>query len=352
MGVTLALPFGVGLFLAACSIPTSLPDWITEWQFVGVDEEITTEELLPPQVSLDDEIFEVDSILSSRTVTIGEVCELCTCFSGPIPELDITPQEFAVPLPAGLSTATLVGGAATLVLHNEMGFDLLNDGKGNQGFVEVELRNRIFGTVHDVIRVEEPFPPNDSLRLDFDLTGLELDPFLVASVRGTTPGSACDSISLDPLDGIRADVALTGVEAAEVNIVLSDRALTFPFKEIDLPDAVSERLRPEDARVVLEVSFETSVSTEVEVLLSAAGVFEDLFTAKAALFTPIPVPAGTIEDPTVVRKLFVLDLSSVENAENLFIATRNRVTGNRRVPIRGGEEVRYRATVRAEVPSR
>ncbi len=342
----------VGMVLVACNIPLDIPEFTTNWEFVGVDETITTQGLLPDAVTLEGEVFRVDSIVSSRTVTIGEVCELCTCFSGPIPEVSITPQDFSLPLPGGLAKATLVDGSASLVLHNQMGFDLLNDGKGNQGFIEVELRDRVFGDVFSTIRIEEPFPTDDSLSLSFDLTGLELNPFLVASVRGTTPGSACDSIQLDPLDGIEANVRLKDVAATAVNIVLSDQAIRFPLTDIELPDAVSERLRPGEARVVLEVELVTSVETTVEVLLSAATVAEDLFTERAALFTPIPIEPGSLENPTVLRRLFLLNLESVENQPQLLIATRNRVVGNRAVLIRGGEEVKFKATIRAEIPSK
>jgi hypothetical protein len=337
--------------LVGCDLPTSLPSWNTAWTLVGVNDAIVTSDLLPSTVREEGTRFVLDSISSRRTVKLGDVCEVCTCFSGPIPRIEITPQKFSLPLPSGVSEAALEEGRARVVVHNEVGFDLLDNGEGERGYLLAELRDLRTRETVDSVRIDDPFPPGDSLVLDFDLGGLTVHRSMQAQIQGVTPGSGCDSIDLTEDLGIRSLVTLSNVTASSVVIFLTDGAVAIDDEVIELPDLVADRLRAGEAQVSLDVELTSTVAAELDLVMSLAADPEKLFTEKAALFTPIPVAPGSLEEPNEIAKTFLLDLDGLEGAETLYLAARNRVLGSRSVPIRGGEGIRYRVVIRAELPS-
>lgn len=327
--------------------------WETSWTLLGAADTVTTAELLPEGVTLDEpDGFRVEPTSSSRSVILGDVCPICTCFEGPIPRITLEPQEFSVPLPGRLTRAALRRGRARVVLHNEIPFDLLDDGQGNTGFLTIRLMDRFSRATLDSLELRGSLPPGDSTTVSFDLSELELTRSLVARVEGVTPGSPCDTISLDPEDGIRSRVFLEEVEASDVSVLVSDESLGLSSRSLELPGAMDRRLRPGEARILLEIRVESTVGLGIEILLSVAGRRDDLFGSGAALVTPILVPPASGSEPVLVKKLFNLDLSRIQGADSVFIDTRNRVDGSRNTLIRGGEAVRYDATLHADLPSR
>ena len=167
-------PGALALAAAGCDLPTSPPSWTTSWELLAVEEDVTTAELLPDGMRLDPRGFAIDSFAISRSVRLADVCELCTCFDGPIPALEITPQEWAVQLPGGVAEAELLTGSARLVMTNRIGFDLLDDGLGGHGRVDVELIDRRTNEVLERAELAGSWPPGDSMALEFALTDRRL----------------------------------------------------------------------------------------------------------------------------------------------------------------------------------
>ena len=75
----------------------------------------------------------IDSFSAEGEVRLRDVCELCTCFQGPIPSFQLSPHDWPVPLPAGVLSAKLESGRADVTIHNQVGFDILYDGDGHDG---------------------------------------------------------------------------------------------------------------------------------------------------------------------------------------------------------------------------
>ncbi len=337
---------------AGCDIPTALPTWTTGWDVLAVDQEITASDLLPAGVRIDRRGFAIDSFAATASIRLGEVCELCTCFDGPIPGLEISPHDWPVRLPAGLTEAQLLTGTARLVLVNEIGFDLLDDGQGGTGHLDVALIDRYTDQVLERRRIGGTLPPGDSLELSFNLAGRRLHSGLVARVSGHTPGSGGCSVKLTEQSGFRARVELENVVARSVDIAVGDGPLSLAPRSVQLPGWLARRLRPGDARIALDVQVESRVPTSAEVELSVAPATADLFTRAAALHTPLLLPSPTSTAAAAARGLFLLDLTGVPVAAQLHFAAHTRVTGNRVVRLTGGESLRYRLRVRAEVPIR
>ena len=340
------------LALGGCDLPTELPRWDTAWDVVLAADTISTAELLPDELGLTDEGFVLEDFQSESTVALGDVCELCTCFDGPIPPLEIAPTDWELRLPPRVLAVRVLRGSAELVLHNEMAFDILDDGEGGRGFLQVELVDTRTDEVFETVRFDDPLPPGDSVRLDFDLPSLDLTPRVVARVRGETPGSGCDDVELDPEDGFRARVRLRNVVARDALVILSDESVAPPGRTVELPGGLADRLRPDDAELAAEVEVGSRLPAAVDVELSAAADPDDLYTARAALFTPLVLPMGGVDAPAEVRKTFLMELDRLEGAESLRLEGRSRITTSRIVRLRGGESVTYRVRLRARIPNR
>jgi hypothetical protein len=269
-----------------------------------------------------------------------------------IPAVTLTPQSWRVPVPGGLSRSELDRGTARLLIHNRAGFDLLDDGGGNLGFVLVRLTDLLTRQPLDSVRISQPFPADDSLTIEIDLAGLVLTPFLVAELTGRTPGSGCDEVILGPDTGIEAEVRLEGIVAPSVEAVLSDASVALTGRTVALPTALSDRLRPGEADLIVEVESTTAIPVDVEILLSVAGEEADLFTDDAALLTPLLIEGGSPAAPSVFRRLFVVEAARLQGAERVLVRTRSRILGDRTVVFRGQEFFSYRVTLRAEIPIR
>jgi hypothetical protein len=337
---------------AGCDVPTSLPSWTTEWDLLAVDQKITTPELLPASVRADAQGFVIDSFAAVARVRLGDVCELCTCFDGPIPELTIAPHDWPVRLPPGLIEAQLRTGKARLVLVNEIGFDLLDDGLGNQGWLDVLLVDRYTDAVIERRLVTGTYPAGASLALEFDLRGRRLHSGLVARVSGHTPGSGGCIVPLDESSGFTARVELHDVVASSVDVIVSDAQLALAPRSLELPSALARRLRPGEARVALNVEVESRVPTSAELDLSVGAGPDLLFTRRAALHTPMVLPSPTGAASADARGLYLLGLEGIPEAGRLHFAARTRITGSRIIRLRGSESLEYRLRVHAEVPTR
>jgi hypothetical protein len=143
---------------------------------------------------------------------------------------------------------------------------------------------------------------------------------------------------------------LEDLVAPSVRAVLLDSDLFIPPRDFDLPGEVASRLRPGEASVFLDVDIAAALPVGTEFELSVAADPTELFTERAALYTPIVVPAASAE--LTLRKTFVVDVATLSVAERLFVSTRNRILDSPVVTLRGGESIRYRIALRAEIPTR
>jgi hypothetical protein len=339
------------LAVSACDIPTQLPRYDTQWNVVAVRDTIATADLLPEHLRVGEHGFVIDSFAAEGAVRLRDVCELCTCFQGPVPSFQITPHDWPVPLPPGVLSAKLESGRASVVIHNQVGFDILSDGEGTTGFLLVDLMDTNEKASMRQVALTNPFPDGDSLMLSFDLSGISLTRFLVARVSGYIPGTTCP-VTLTPESGFSARVELEDVVASSVEVFVSDAALHIPERDFALPAAVAKRLRSGEANLVVEVEVDTRLPADLEIGVSAAGKQEDLFTQRAALYTPLLIPSAEPAQPAAVRKLYVVQVDPLHDADRLFFDTRNRFLVSRPMVLEGGESVAYQVRLKAEVPSR
>ncbi len=334
-------------------MPTEVPRFDTVWEITLASDSVRTDEFLPEEMRPDPRGFAIDSFTFERSVRLDQVCELCTCFDGPIPELELVDTDWRLQLPSGLVSAEILEGRARLVLRNRLGFDLLDNGAGNRGVLRVELVDIGFnGGVRAVQEVRDPFPSDSELEIEFDLAGIELSSNLVARIGGTTPGSSCTDLSLDPSDGLDAFIGIEEVVTAGARVVLSDADVQIDPERVELPGFIADRLRPGEAELLAGVRIRSSLPAAVELNLSVASDPEALQTSEAALRTPIELSPGSADEPTLFDREYLIDLETVEGADELHFGSENRIAGNRVVTLFGTEQVRWEIVVQATVPTR
>jgi hypothetical protein len=340
------------LVLSGCDLPTQIPRYDTSWSVVAVSDSIATADLLPKDVIATPQGFQMDAFSLVSDVRLKDVCELCTCLSGEIPAFQLKPHDWPLSMPPGVSRATLAKGRASIVIYNELGFDLLDDGAGGLGFIVVDLTDTKDRSVLDQAVVNGPFPPGDSVRLSFDLSGLVLSPELVATVYGYMPGSGCQKVKLEPESGFRVRVELEKVLASSVEVWAGDSSLRIPERDFVIPDFIAKRLRSGEAELALDVEVRTRIPADVEIGMSAAGRREDLFSGRAALYTPLLIPGGTLATASAVTKTYLVQLDPLTGASRVYLDTRNRFLKPGPLVLRGGESVSYQVRLRAQVPTR
>jgi hypothetical protein len=113
-----------------------------------------------------------------------------------------------------------------------------------------------------------------------------------------------------------------------------------------------ERLRPGEARILLDVELTSGVPVAVEGMLSVASRVDALFTGEAALYTPLPLAPALPGVPQRLRRSFLLDLATLQGGRTLHLSTRNRVQGNRTIVVTGEEHFSWRVTLHASIPNR
>jgi len=342
------LLWGIG----GCDIPTSLPVWETEWELVVARDSVAVSALLPTEITLAEEGFRVDSFIRADSVRLDEVCELCTCFDGPIPELELETQDYELGLPARLVEAPLTRGTAVLELTNGLGFDLLDDGAGNRGFIRTDLVDRRTGDTLVTRVFGESFPDSATVTLEFPLDGVLLHGSLVARVSGFTPGSSCESLSLDPADGLDIRVEIRDVLAPTATIVLNEADLAPDLQRASVPTSLTDRLRPDAADLVLALGVRSALPLPIDLDLSVAASTRELFGAGAALTTPVRIEAGQVGDSEPLLREFVVSPALLQGRDSLVVSGRTTLPAGNLITVTGPESITWDLRLRARVPSR
>jgi len=348
----LALPLVLLLAGSGCDLPTAVPAWDTEWELLLARDSVPVRDVVPPEVELVPDGFRVSRFVTRDSVRLEEVCELCTCFDGPIPQLTLEPQDYRFDLPNRLLEAPLSSGTAVLELTNGLGFDLLDDGFGNLGFVRADLVDQRTGDTLVTRVYGDAFPDQATVALTFPLDGVLLSRSIVARVTGITPGSQCDDLSLDPTDGLDVRVELRDIEAPSARILLNEADLAPPVRRAALPDFIASRLRPDASDIVVALTASSSLGLPVDLELSMAGASEDLYRAAAALTTPVRIAPGAPDDPTELRREYIVDPAVLQGRDSVVVAGRTSLSQGRSVIVRGPEVLTYEVRLRARVPSR
>ena len=121
---------------AACDIPTSVPNWDMTWDFPATSAKIPIASFLPNNVTLtpNGAAFQTNVNTVTLTRTLAQDCPQCVAgFAAPKPSYTATATSNASFLPAGVTSATLVGDTVFVTMVNRYQFDPINPGAGAAG---------------------------------------------------------------------------------------------------------------------------------------------------------------------------------------------------------------------------
>lgn len=222
--------------LSACDIPTSAP--ILEPRFVipGTVTSLGVEELLPPTVTFMPDAFAIRVSNSVETWTLGELCGVqCAAANGlVVPKPSFTVRlTTEVPLPEGVLSATVRGGAVTLRVANNLNFDPVRPGSGAQGSVVVEIRSD--GRVIATRTVTDAMPPASMTDIAVPMQPAQVTGPMTVVVRINSP--AGDPVRVDTEGYVMiAAVPSTAVEMTAASIRVEGQRIRTSFTSLDLTD--------------------------------------------------------------------------------------------------------------------
>lgn len=133
--------------LAGCDVPTSAPQYTTEWNVPAKSTTISVNTFLPAGVTAapDNSAFQVAVSPSSASIqrSLGQDCTACSAANGqtiPKPAFN-GGGTTTLNLPSGVATATLVRDTLTLTITNGFNFDPIRPSAGARGYLVIRVAN-------------------------------------------------------------------------------------------------------------------------------------------------------------------------------------------------------------------
>jgi hypothetical protein len=233
--------------LVGCDLPTDAPRWETEWEVPGETVRLGVGELLPSgiDVNADSSAFLVHTPEASLVVSLATVCEPCVAgmdLSTPVPKPEFEDSVMvSTPLPTGLVSAVLAGGALDVVLEHSFDFDPLNPSPSTPGAPRGHAVVRVTSGGATIARdsidgADTAFGPGVPLRPDLAVLAGTVSGDLQLTVRIYSPDG--DPVLLDSSDtlGVRlepSEIAVSEVTIAATSIGVGPVATDFDFSGLD-----------------------------------------------------------------------------------------------------------------------
>jgi len=131
--------------LAACDVPTDVPQYTTAWSVPAKSTTISVNTLLPSGIaaSADNSAFIATVSPSSVTIsrTLGQDCAACALANGqtaPKPAF-AGGGSSSLALPSGITSATLVRDTLTVTINNGFNFDPIRPSASARGYLVIKV---------------------------------------------------------------------------------------------------------------------------------------------------------------------------------------------------------------------
>ncbi|HET9982469.1 MAG TPA: hypothetical protein VFQ38_02730 [Longimicrobiales bacterium] len=235
--------------LAACDLPTDLPHWDTTWVVPGKGASFPVAQLLPSGVRAmpDGSAFQLDIAPTTFSTSLGEMCgSACPPVNGavvPKPAFTATLGS-SLALPAGVASATVVGGTVVVNATNGFSFDPLRPGGG--AFGTMTLTVSAGGAVLASTTVDgatTPFPAGSTLSRTLPLASAAVTGAM--SVRLVLTSPAGGLATMNTSDRLTVSASAQGVRLGDARVDVGGRPVSVPpvALELDgLDDMVVERV--------------------------------------------------------------------------------------------------------------
>lgn len=240
--------------IAACDIPTALPEWDTRWMVPAERTRLTVADLLPFDIIETADGFDIELPELSLTRSLGELCEPCAAANGlVVPKPPFTAEFFSeIPVSASIASARIEGGSVLLEVTHDLAFDPIRPGGAETGVMVLELQSDGVMIARDSIDgAVTALPPGAVLERELVLGAAMVSGAVDVVVTLNSPAGPPVEVTTE--DRISVTLPTSTVAVDDLRLLVDDLIETEPLI-LEL-DAVDEGLRDRvrSARVHLEI---------------------------------------------------------------------------------------------------
>ncbi|HVX42216.1 MAG TPA: hypothetical protein VHB25_21825 [Gemmatimonadaceae bacterium] len=229
--------------LAACDVPTGLPQYDTEWNVPGKSTSISVNSFLPSGVTTtgDNSAFQVSVTPSTTSITrqLGQDCAACAVANGQtIPKPAFTGGgTSSVSVPSSLASATLVHDTLTVTINNGFNFDPIRPSAAagsTRGALSIIVKSG--GTIigrDSLDGVTQSLAPGSSTVRKIPLTG-GIDGASGITVSTILTSPAGDPVQMNSASSITVTGAVGSFYVSSAKVNLNGQNVTSSPTNIDL----------------------------------------------------------------------------------------------------------------------
>jgi len=246
----------LALLAGACDYPTSLPKWDTQWLVPAKSTTLSPGQLLPANVTLasDNSAFLVSVAPVTISRSLGELCTACTALNGQTvakPLFTATPTD-TLRFPAGVSAATLAGGAVSISINNGLNFDPIRPGASSRGTLQLTLTSG--GTTVGGLTLDgnsDALPAGQTTTRTITLTAGAVAGKIAVSMTVTSPLG--DPVRLDTNQRFNVTATPQSIRFSDVTVSVTQKQVsvqqqTMNFSDID--QSVIDRVKDPSSLVL------------------------------------------------------------------------------------------------------
>ncbi len=281
------------LFLSACDIPTSAPNWETRWIVRAEETTIPVASLLPGKITEAGGEFAMSVSGGSISRSLGDLCSACAPLNGmvaPKPAFSTTLRS-EVPFPVDLDSLVLTRGSIQVRVANNFGFDPIRPAAApgsSRGSITITVRNgaTVLG-VHTIDGNATAFAPGTALleTVTFSPSGLPRTIGGTVAFEVMISSPVGDPVAIDTAQSLSVEAADASIGASAAMVRVRERTVTAEPMTLDLsgfdPDLAARVRR---GSVVLDMVNPFAVGGTLTATLTAPGV---------TLVRPLAVAPGT-----------------------------------------------------------
>lgn len=309
----------LGFGVAACDIPTDLPEWNPTYAVPLADITIGVSQLLPPSVTLanGNTAFSISLAPVSFGTSLGQLCPACAAFNGQTVAKPAFSGTFstAIPLPTDVLGATLISGRLGFMATNGFSFDPIRPGGPSTGSLSVrviEAGGALIGS-RVIAGAVQAWPPGSTLTDSLELAGTGSS-FAVATTIDSPAGGTAQINT-----AARIDVTATPVQLllSSVQLRVQNRQLSAQPVQLDLT-GIDEFIidRVQGGSFVLELTNGFAVGGSMTLVVSGGPTQITKQVAIPAADATVEVPFTESELESMLGRVVVISLSGLVSSDN------------------------------------
>lgn len=318
LGRIFAAATGGVCLIAACEVPTSLPQWETTWVVSGDEVTMSVREILPASVTLAEgaSVFESSLDGASFGRTLVELCADCGASIGTTAFKPAFTATFGdtVPLPKDVVSATIASGAIIVRLTNELGFDPIRPSADSFGTIRVRAVSNGEVLAEDTVDGEaEAFPTGEEREVTLALQGSAVSHSIEFEITVDSPEG--DPVFMDAGASLEVEVApgVIGIRQAEIGFTRG--TVLFQPMDLDLTgldEIATERIRGGTLR--LRTHNPMAVVGEVDIRIVADDVTIERPAAIDSGSSDLRIPVMGAEIRSLAGKVATISASGIISA--------------------------------------